>query len=160
MYVCGPEVNLSNRVLRNYPEDIDNFLRVSFVDDDLDKLHATVLSSCASSANGERQTGIYDRILSILRNGIVIGAKKFEFLAYSNSQLRENSVWMFASRTGLTAADIREWMGDFREIRNVAKYAARLSQSFSSSRETVSISRHEVENIPDVEVEEKPRVFY
>nr|XP_023929332.1 probable RNA-dependent RNA polymerase 1 [Quercus suber]POE89552.1 rna-dependent rna polymerase 1 [Quercus suber] len=155
VYFCGPEVNLSNRVLRNYPEDIDNFLRVSFVDEDLDKLHATVLSSCASSANGERQTGIYDRILSILRNGIVIGCKKFEFLAYSNSQLRENSVWMFASRTGLTAADIREWMGDFRKIRNVAKYAARLGQSFSSSRETVSISRHEVENIPDVEIERK-----
>ncbi|XP_030959743.1 probable RNA-dependent RNA polymerase 1 [Quercus lobata] len=155
VYFCGPEVNLSNRVLRNYPEDIDNFLRVSFVDEDLDKLHATVLSSCASSANGERQTGIYDRILSILRNGIVIGGKKFEFLAYSNSQLRENSVWMFASRTGLTAADIREWMGDFREIRNVAKYSARLGQSFSSSRETVSVSRHEVENIPDVEIERK-----
>ena len=155
VYFCGPEVNLSNRVLRNYPEDIDNFLRVTFVDEVLDKLHATVLSSCASSANGERQTGIYDRILSILRNGIVIGAKKFEFLAYSNSQLRENSVWMFASRTGLTAADIREWMGDFCEIRNVAKYAARLGQSFSSSRETVSVSRHEFENIPDVEVERK-----
>ncbi|KAF3945295.1 hypothetical protein ACB098_03G083200 [Castanea mollissima] len=155
VYFCGPEVNLSNRVLRNYPKDLDNFLRVSFVDEDLDKLHATVLSSCASSANGERQTGIYNRILSTLRNGIVIGGKKFEFLAYSNSQLRENSVWMFASRTGLTAANIREWMGDFHEIRNVAKYAARLGQSFSSSRETVSISRHEVENIPDVEVERK-----
>ncbi|XP_030958897.1 probable RNA-dependent RNA polymerase 1 [Quercus lobata] len=152
VYFCGPEVNLSNRVLRNYHEYIDDFLRVSFVDEDWDILHATVLSSCASSAKGERRTGIYDRILSILRNGIVIGAKKFEFLAYSNSQLRENSVWMFASRTGLTASDIREWMGDFREIRNVAKYASRLGQSFGSSRETVSISRQEVENIPDVEV--------
>ncbi|KAL4639015.1 hypothetical protein ACB092_03G187600 [Castanea dentata] len=160
VYFCGPEVNLSNRVLRNYPKDLDNFLHVSFVDEDLDKLHVTVLSSCASSANGERQTGIYDRILSTLRNGIVIGGKKFEFLAYSNSQLRENSVWMFASRTGLTAANIREWMGDFHEIRNVAKYAARLGQSFSSSRETVSISRHEVENIPDVEVERKGIPYY
>ena len=56
MYVCGPEVNLSNRVLRNYPEDIDNFLRVSFVDEDLDKLHTLVLSSCASLVKGERRT--------------------------------------------------------------------------------------------------------
>ncbi|KAL4637957.1 hypothetical protein ACB092_03G116100 [Castanea dentata] len=152
VYFWGPEVNLSNHVLRKYHKYIDDFLRVSFVDEDLDKLHATVISSCASSAKGERRTGIYDRILSILRNGIVIGAKKFEFLAFSNSQLRENSIWMFASRPGLTAADIRDWMGDFHEIRNVAKYAARLGQSFSSSRETVSISRQEVENIPDVEV--------
>ncbi|GMY05817.1 probable RNA-dependent RNA polymerase 1 [Fagus crenata] len=152
VYFCGPEVNISNRVLRHYPEDIDNFLRVSFVDEDLDKLYSTVLSPRASSANGERRTSIYDRILSTLRNGIVIGDKKFEFLAFSNSQLRENSVWMFASRTGLTAADIREWMGDFHQIRNVAKYAARMGLSFGSSREAMSVSRHEIEDIPDVEV--------
>ncbi|CAL5428112.1 unnamed protein product [Camellia sinensis] len=59
---------------------------------------------------------------------------------------------MFASRSGLTAADIRNWMGDFRQIRNVAKYAARLGQSFGSSTETLSVSRHEMEIIPDVEV--------
>ncbi|GMY18202.1 probable RNA-dependent RNA polymerase 1 [Fagus crenata] len=152
VYFCGPEVNLSNCVLRHYPEDIDNFLRVSFVDEDLDKPHSTVLSPRASSANGKRQTSIHDRILSTLRNGMVIGGKKFEFLAFSNSQLRDNSVWMFASRTGLTAEDIREWMGDFHEIRNVEKYAARLGQSFSSSRETLSVGRNEIEIIPDVEV--------
>ncbi|GLT53986.1 hypothetical protein SLA2020_272200 [Shorea laevis] len=120
VYFRGPEVTQSNRLLHDYPEDVDNFLRVSFVDEDLDKLHSTVLSS---SANGEDQeTRIYERILSTLRKGIVIGDKKFEFLAFSNRQLRENCFWMFASRTGLTAADIRESMGDFREIRNVAKY--------------------------------------
>jgi len=43
---------------------------------------------------------------------------------------------MFASHQGLTASDIRKWMGDFRNIRNVAKYAARLGQSFSSSNGT------------------------
>jgi RNA-dependent RNA polymerase len=152
VYFCRPEVSLSNRILRNYPEDIDNFLRVSFVDEDLDKLYSTVLSPRASSANEEgKQTSIYARILSILRKGIVIADKKFEFLAFSNSQLRENSLWMFASRTSLTAADIREWMGDFREIRNVARYAARLGQSLSSSWETMHVGKYEIEMIPDVE---------
>jgi RNA-dependent RNA polymerase len=89
VYFRGPEVSLSNRVLRNYPRDIDNFIRVSFVDKDLDKLHSTVLSP---AANEDKQTSIYERLLSILRNGIAIGDKKFEFLAYSNSQLRENSL--------------------------------------------------------------------
>ncbi|KAJ9135706.1 hypothetical protein P3X46_032858 [Hevea brasiliensis] len=152
VYFCGPEVNLSNRVLRNYPDDIKNFLRVSFVDEDLDRLYSTNLSPRTSSVNEERRTKIYERILSILRNGIVIGEKKFEFLGFSQSQLRENSVWMFASRPGLTAEDIRKWMGDFREIKNVAKYAARLGQSFSSSRETFNVYRHEIEIIPDIEV--------
>ncbi|XVF12116.1 hypothetical protein REPUB_Repub08aG0086600 [Reevesia pubescens] len=39
----------------------------------------------------------FKRILSVLQNGIVIGDKQFEFLAFSASQLRSNSVWMFAS---------------------------------------------------------------
>ncbi|XP_059446584.1 RNA-dependent RNA polymerase 1-like [Corylus avellana] len=95
VYFCDPEVSLSNRILRNYPEDIDNFLRISFVDEDLDELHSTVLSPPPSSANEEdKRTSIYERMLSTLRNGIVIGDKKFEFLAYSNSQLHENSLWM------------------------------------------------------------------
>ncbi|XP_050275545.1 probable RNA-dependent RNA polymerase 1 [Quercus robur] len=152
VYFCGPEINVSNRVLRNFHEDIDNFLRVSFVDEELDKLHSTDLSPRASSGNEDRRTGIYKRILSILRNGIVIGDNKFEFLAFSSSQLRENSMWMFASRNGRNADDIREWMGIFHQIRNVAKYAARLGQSFGSSTETLTVEKHEIEIIPDVEV--------
>ncbi|KAH7842116.1 hypothetical protein Vadar_001623 [Vaccinium darrowii] len=46
-----------------------------------------------------------------------------------------NSVWMFASKVELTVDNIRTGLKDFRQIRNVAKYAARLGQSFSSSRE-------------------------
>ncbi|KAK3222191.1 hypothetical protein Dsin_009216 [Dipteronia sinensis] len=153
VYFCGPEINVSNRVLRNYRRYIDNFLRVSFVDEDLDKMYSTYLCPRTSSANGERRTEIYTRILATLRNGIVIGDKKFEFLAFSSSQLRENSAWMFASIDGLTAAEIREWMGNFRQIRNVAKYAARLGQSFGSSTETLSVGLHEMEIIPDIEVE-------
>jgi RNA-dependent RNA polymerase len=153
VYFCGPEINVSNRVLRHFSEDIDNFLRVSFVDEELDKLFSTDFSPRTSSANEDRRTGIYKRILSILRNGIVIAGKKFETIAFSSSQLRDNSIWMFASRDGLTAAYIREWMGNFDSIKNVAKYAARLGQSFSSSTETLSVGRHEMEMIRDIEVE-------
>ncbi|KAJ8568981.1 hypothetical protein K7X08_037196 [Anisodus acutangulus] len=155
VYFCGPEVNVSNRVLRNYSQDIDNFLRVSFVDEEWEKMYSTDL---LPKANGIR-TNIYERILSTLRNGFVIGDKKFEFLAFSSSQLRDNSAWMFASRPGLTANDIRTWMGDFQQIRNVAKYAARLGQSFGSSRETLSVARHEIEVIPDVKVHGTNYVF-
>ncbi|KAL0541822.1 hypothetical protein IC582_021886 [Cucumis melo] len=155
VYFCGPEANLSNRVVRRFIDDIDNFLRVSFVDEELDKLHSIDLAPRSSSPENNTRTRVYDRVVSVLKNGIVIGDKKFEFLAFSASQLRENSFWMFASRKGLSAADIREWMGDFRQIRNVAKYAARLGQSFGSSRKTLCVKEHEIEVIPDVEVERK-----
>ncbi|KAM7488845.1 hypothetical protein LguiB_026329 [Lonicera macranthoides] len=150
VYFSGPEVNMSNRVLRNYSNDIDNFLRISFVDEELEKMFPTDL--LPRTATVGRETDIYTRILSVLRNGIVIGNKRFDFLAFSSSQLRENSAWMFASRPGLTAADIRAWMGDFHQIRNVAKYSARLGQSFGSSTESLSVPLHEVETIPDVTV--------
>ncbi|XP_043696161.1 probable RNA-dependent RNA polymerase 1 [Telopea speciosissima] len=151
VYFFGPEVNVSNRVLRHYSNYIDNFIRVSFVDENLDKMYSINLSPSTSNGSEERRTGIYRRILSTLRNGIVIGEKRFDFLAFSSSQLRDNSVWMFAKTDdGITAAEIRKWMGDFHEIRNVAKYAARLGQSFSSSTETLNVHRFEVEIIHDI----------
>ncbi|XP_062113342.1 probable RNA-dependent RNA polymerase 1 [Humulus lupulus] len=153
VYFCGPELNLSNRVLRNYAKDIDNFLRVSFVDEDFSRMSSTDLCTRQKSRKEGTRTRVYDRILSVLNDGIVIGEKRFEFLGFSASQLRDNSVWMFASREGLTAENIRRWMGDFSGIRNVAKYAARLGQSFGSSRETLSVGWHEIELIPDIEVE-------
>ncbi|XP_020089657.1 probable RNA-dependent RNA polymerase 1 isoform X1 [Ananas comosus] len=150
VYFCGPEVNVSNRVLRYFSDEMNNFLRVSFVDEDWEKMYSTDLSPWSVSSNDARHTALYKRILSVLRNGIAIGNKKFEFLAFSSSQLRDNSAWMFASGIEVTASDIRKWMGDFRSIRNVAKYAARLGQSFSSSTETLSVGRHEVDIIDDV----------
>ncbi|PKI46845.1 hypothetical protein CRG98_032783 [Punica granatum] len=152
VYFSGPEVNVSNRVLRRYSEYTDNFLRISFVDEDLDKVHSTVLSPRGSVANSGMRTEIFTRILSTLQNGITIGDKKFEFLAFSSSQLRENSAWMFAPIDGCTADTIRESIGEFHQIRNVAIYAARLGQSLSSSTETLSVEWYETEEIPDIEV--------
>ncbi|XP_042500578.1 probable RNA-dependent RNA polymerase 1 [Macadamia integrifolia] len=154
VFFCGPEVNVSNRVLRQYSKHIDNFIRVSFVDENLDKMCSIDLSPRTSTGSKERRTGIYKRILSTLKNGIVIGEKRFDFLAFSSSQLRDNSAWMFAKTDdGITAAKIRKGMGDFHEIRNVAKYAARLGQSFSSSTETLNVSEREVETIRDIEMQ-------
>lgn len=150
VYFYGPEINVSNRVVRNYAADLDNFLRISFVDEDCEKLRSTDLSQRSAPGNNTRRTALYNRVLSVLSNGITIGDKHFDFLAFSSSQLRDNSAWMFASRPGLSASDIREWMGNFRNIRNVAKYAARLGQSFSSSTETLKVHKYEVKEAPDV----------
>ncbi|EEE57765.1 hypothetical protein OsJ_08301 [Oryza sativa Japonica Group] len=150
MYFYGPEINVSNRVVRNFSSDIENFLRISFVDEDCEKLRATDLSPRSASGHDANRTALYKRVLSVLSDGITIGGKNFEFLAFSSSQLRDNSAWMFASRQGLAASDIRTWMGDFRNIRNVAKYAARLGQSFSSSTETLKVQKYEVEEISDI----------
>ncbi|KAM0847860.1 hypothetical protein ACQ4PT_054767 [Festuca glaucescens] len=146
MYFYDPEINVSNRVIRHYAADLENFLRISFVDEDFEKRRSADISPRSAS----RRTALYDRILSVLSDGITIGDKTFEFLAFSSSQLRDNSAWMFASRPGLSASGIRQWMGNFAGIRNVAKYAARLGQSFSASTETLKVEKYEVEEIPDI----------
>lgn len=148
VYFSGPEVNMSNRVLRHFHDYIDNFLRVSFVDEEWTKLFSTDL--VPRVAQESRRTKLYERVLSTLRDGIKIGNKKFDFLAFSSSQLRDNSLWMFAPTSGLDADGIRQWMGNFSGIRNVAKYAARLGQSFGSSKETLSVGENEIEKIDDV----------
>jgi RNA-dependent RNA polymerase len=150
VYFYGPEINVSNRVVRRFSDDIDNFLRISFIDEDCERLRSADLSLRSAPRSCGLRTTLYSRVLSVLSNGISIGDKRFEFLAFSSSQLRDNSAWMFASRQGLTASDIRKWMGNFRNIRNVAKYAARLGQSFSSSTETLKVHKYEVEEIPDI----------
>eukprot|EP01119_Soliformovum_irregulare_P022301 TRINITY_DN7601_c0_g1_i2.p1 TRINITY_DN7601_c0_g1~~TRINITY_DN7601_c0_g1_i2.p1 ORF type:complete len:678 (-),score=208.64 TRINITY_DN7601_c0_g1_i2:58-1947(-) len=73
-----------------------------------------------------------NRISQFLENGIIIGDRTFEFLAYSSSQLREHSCWFVDTQIG--GINVRNWMGNFDKIKTVGKYAARLGQAFSSSQ--------------------------
>ncbi|KAJ4764055.1 RNA-dependent RNA polymerase [Rhynchospora pubera] len=57
---------------------------------------------------------------------------------------------MFSPGRGLTAPGIRKWLGEFELIRNVAKYATRLGQSFSSSTEALTVQHDEVDLIQDI----------
>ncbi|GAV63008.1 RdRP domain-containing protein [Cephalotus follicularis] len=154
IYCLGPELETSNYVVKHFAEYASDFIRVTFVEEDWSKLPANAI--CTSIQRGTFskpfRTEIYHRILSVLRNGIVIGPKRYEFLAFSASQLRSNSVWMFASNDKVKAEEIREWMGCFNNIRSVAKCAARMGQLFSSSKQTMVVPVQDVEIIPDIEV--------
>jgi len=79
------------------------------------------------SANGSMEK-LYQRIETLLNNGVNICGRHYDFLAFSSSQLREHSCWMFAKRegTGVSSETIRAWMGDFQHIHPVAKMAARV----------------------------------
>ncbi|KAK2970903.1 hypothetical protein RJ640_005260 [Escallonia rubra] len=154
IYCLGPELETSNYVVKNFASYASDFLRVTFVEEDWSKLSSIAVSPSVQQGIFSKpyRTSIYHRILSVLRDGIVIGAKTFQFLAFSASQLRSNSVWMFASNEHVKAEDIREWMGCFTKIRSVSKCAARMGQLFSSSTQTMEVLPQHVEVIPDVEV--------
>ncbi|XP_065876219.1 RNA-dependent RNA polymerase 2 [Euphorbia lathyris] len=154
IYCLGPELEASNYVVKNFVAYASDFMRVTFVEEDWSKLPANAVSTSIQQGIFAKpfRTGIYHRILTILRDGISIGTKKFEFLAFSASQLRSNSVWMFASNDKVKAEDIREWMGCFDKIRSISKCAARMGQLFSASKQTFMVSPEDVEIIPDIEV--------
>ncbi|XP_023212998.1 probable RNA-dependent RNA polymerase 1 [Centruroides sculpturatus] len=125
-----PEFQFSNRMLRNF--DSNYALRVSFRDDDGKKLSA--------SANYSDAALLEFAVTMPMIEGIKICARHYKFLAWSNSQIRDHSVWMYAEdNKGNNADTIRAWMGDFSITKSVSKYMARLGQCFSQTEDTVKI---------------------
>ncbi|KAF4771917.1 hypothetical protein HAV15_004558 [Penicillium sp. str.  len=128
IYYNTPTVDISNRVVREWSTKgaPGRFLRVRFTDE---RTEGRINSSL-----GDSNDEIYTRVKRTLANGITIGDRRYEFLAFGNSQFREHGAYFFSPDAGVSAATIRAWMGQFNHIRNVAKYAARLGQCFSTTR--------------------------
>ncbi|KAJ8108289.1 hypothetical protein ONZ43_g6472 [Nemania bipapillata] len=144
MYLSTPNAEPSNRVLRRYAQYSDRFLRVQFTDE-------LVKGRIFSSPKSSQQNALFNRVFRTLANGIGIGGRHFEFLAFGNSQFRENGAYFFSPTDHLNCDQIREWMGDVTHIRVVAKYAARLGQCFSTTRAlTDSPISQSVEEIEDI----------
>ena len=132
----GPDLNISSRATRKFSKYVDDFLKVSFVEEDFNKLHSIALTAQIEYGFHARpqRSQVHDRILSILKEGIKIGNKRFEFLGFSASQLRENSVWMFASNEKVTVESITKWMGDFHCTNDLAIHATKMGQPYNSLR--------------------------
>ena len=123
-----PEPNVSNRVLRQF--DYQNFLCVRIRGENFQKLNM--------GQNYADMKEVYQDICKVLCAGIPFYDRKFMFLAMSSSQMRDHGCWLYAQNGyNITADTIRNWMGNFRDIRCVGKYAARLGQSLSCSIETI-----------------------
>lgn len=91
--------------------------------------------------------------------GFKIAGREFQFLGYSQSQLRSHSVFAFSSfqhpdpSHGFVTADlIRARVGIFDETINLpALYAARVSQAFSATEDSVALLRDQWEEVPDIQ---------
>lgn len=156
IYFGTPSVETTNRVLRNFSEVADRFLRVQFKDEVVCICKHYYTAKLTISKGKINQTEkrsmheVFTRVNNAFDHGITIGDRHFEFLACGNSQMREHGAYFFASTEHIKAADIRRWMGQFSHIRNVAKHAARLGQCFSTSR-AINTCKVEIREIPDVE---------
>jgi RNA dependent RNA polymerase len=143
----GPEPETKNRVLRKYSLHTEFFLRVSFSDEDGDRIRFDKHASLDE---------IYHvRFKRFLNGGIDIAGRRFEFLGFSHSSLRDHTCWFVAPFTHngkrTNARDIIAALGDFSSIRSPAKYAARIGQAFSETNGTVRLAKGTVQEIPDIE---------
>ncbi|OBT57998.1 hypothetical protein VE04_02007 [Pseudogymnoascus sp. 24MN13] len=127
IYFSSPTVEISNRVVRKFSAHGDRFLRVQFTDE----LFEGRINACADKIRNDQ---LFTRVYRTLKNGIRIGDRHFEFLAFGNSQFRENGAYFFCPTDELSCVQIRDWMGKFHHINVVAKYAARLGLCFSTTR--------------------------
>lgn len=102
----------SNRVFRKYDQISDRFLRMQF----LNEPESGHIASSASSSSRD----VWERVRRTLFHGIRIGNRKFEFLAFGNSQMRQAGAYFFCPTDHISCDDIRRWMGRFGHIKNVA----------------------------------------
>ncbi|KAM5531730.1 hypothetical protein V8D89_014579 [Ganoderma adspersum] len=147
----GPYVSQSNRVIRQFAGYEEHFLRVDFRDED------RLQYRWAREVDGT--TLLEERVGGTLKHGFDLGGRHFEFLAYSQSALREHAVWFVnpfqhPTRGYVDGQSIRDSLGDFRKVISApSKYAARLAQAFTATDPSVSISHEQCEEIPDMGTE-------
>lgn len=148
----GPYPERSNRVMRSYPDNHDSFLRVSFVEED------NLQFRLDQEVDGKQF--IKDRFGTFLHEGLEIGGRRFRFLAYSQSALKEHAVWFskdFVTPQGMavSAESIIVSLGDFTQpdpqlVYCPARYAARVSQAFTATDASTSVEAEEIFRDPDI----------
>ncbi|KAK5553706.1 hypothetical protein LTR46_008252 [Exophiala xenobiotica] len=148
VYLYGPELIASNRILRQYSAHSDCFLRVLFSDENETRIEfdRDISNDCVYE----------DRFLEILRNGVDIAGEHFDFLGFSHSSLRSQTCWFMRpfiqDGTVLFASNLISKLGDFSEIRCPAKCAARIGQAFSETTSAVRVDPSAVQVHADVKV--------
>lgn len=133
----GPDPGPANRVLRQYADFIDHFIRVIFTDEDGGSVRYDPRAS---------HRVVYDeRFRGVLNGSTIIAGRGFDFLGFSHSALRGHSCWFMApiahEGTLFFAAHILKKLGNFETIRTPAKCATRIGQNFTDTNDTINLDQ-------------------
>jgi hypothetical protein len=161
VYLEGPEQEVTNRVLRKYSDDLDCFVRVTFSDEDGERMEFQWNTSLDE---------VYVRIQAVLDSSLAICGQDYAFLGFSSSSLKSQTAWFMAPiyrrprnflfrnrsnrqqiKKGLVASQVIENLGDFSTFRSPAKCAARIGQAFTDTNGSVTVHAGAMARIKDVE---------
>ena len=146
IWLQGPELEVKNRVLRKYPQNVDHFLRVTFCDEDGEQV--------SYESKVDRVAVFRMRFKNILDKGLPIAGQSFMFLGFSHSSLRLQTCWFMSAFVHdgslLFSKRLIEGLGDFEHITCPAKCAARIGQAFSDASDTINVERAEISEINDI----------
>ncbi|PGH04763.1 hypothetical protein AJ79_06984 [Helicocarpus griseus UAMH5409] len=148
IYLYGPQMETKNRVLRKFADYVDYFLRVEFMDESGDPVRYDPRASVEQI--------FQSRFKNVLKNGIVVANRTFEFLGFSHSSLRSQTCWFvapFEASSGIlyNATTIIQSLGRFEHIYSPAKQAARIGQTFSDTLTSIPVPPEIIEKGSDVE---------
>ena len=120
-----------NRILRNFVKSINYSILCTFKMDSLEEARWN-------------NKFLMEYIKFILSKGFYIGEKNFRFFNYSQSQFRNMSCWLITEPEKVISK-----IGDFSKIKQLSKYAARISQTLTTTIKTIKIPKDKIVNIPD-----------
>ncbi|GAA6020781.1 hypothetical protein JCM11491_004647 [Sporobolomyces phaffii] len=154
----GKSVEKTNSIIRSNFDGVDHFLRVAFKEED-----GLVLSTVGGVDALYQHELVEGSITRILKEGLVLGGRKFELLSYSQASLREAAAVFLAPfpssivRNGvrqtrlIDAAHVRRSMGHFEKVsRQPAMLGARWSQSFTTTSASVVLRDSQIHEIRDL----------
>lgn len=151
---AGPLPSESNSILRKYSQP-SQFIRVSVREENDETFR---------EQNGLDVPGLLEsRVGAIMRTGLALCGRRFEFLAWSSSSLKEHTAYYVApfkdsSGSLVTAERIRASIGDFAKIRHIpARYMARIAQAFTTTAPSITLLASQVFTIPDIETDDHER---
>ncbi|KAF8245194.1 RdRP-domain-containing protein [Wilcoxina mikolae CBS 423.85] len=151
VFSYGPGWEASNRVLRQYSDYHDYFLRVSFCEEDGEQFQNEPRVNAGRILTGQ----FLNRLDPALGGALVIAGRRFEFLGFSNSSLKSQTCWFMApfefEGRRMDAGTVVKSLGDFSQIRTPGRYAARVGQAFSDTIGSVLVDAENEVKIPDIE---------
>ncbi|GAB0137629.1 hypothetical protein EsDP_00005886 [Epichloe bromicola] len=136
-----------NRAIRE--ASLDQFIVVSF--SDFRSIRPSAMTEGRVSEVTQPTTGreCCDYMVKMLRAGIFLNGRHFNFYGHSNSQLKSRTCYLRAAPRNRIATQI-ESLGDFTKLKTVAKKAKRIGLLFSTARVVMNVDPERVEDISDI----------